>query len=176
MALMGLCWSFLLAGCASWERNPVSPKPGYGYVDIVSPTNEVLYLEVAAKAYNKQTFKTVYSKLKAAPGGVLRLALHLGEQRLRVTVLNAVTEHPAEVDLIVAEGKVIPVQVQFRAGAETSVATKEVTIRSGLRGFGRNTTMRAQQDSIYTIVVTVQSPVGYQPKQLMPYYQAGSIQ
>src|SRR5881394_3327408 len=61
--------------CASINENPPSAKPHKGYVDFYSPGNTSLYWDVKRADPGSGDFKTVFSKLKPLPGGVLRLEL-----------------------------------------------------------------------------------------------------
>ncbi len=156
-------------GCVGPNVNPRGPKANKGYVDFYSPGDSHLYWSVKRSDRAGGDFKTVFFKLRPLPDRVLRLELEPGPQRFQITFLNRVIEAPAIVQVEVQGGKVTPVRIDLVPVQEASVALREEQFGANVRGAGRKTTYSTEAGVMRRIVVSVQPPASYQPKDQTHY-------
>jgi hypothetical protein len=160
----------LLSGCASPNLNPPQARAHTGYVDFYAESASELNWDVARFEAGAQSYKTVFSELKAPPGGVLRLAFSPGHYRLRVTFLNRVVREPALVEVEVKDGMVTPVRVVLIADGATQIQTKEEQRGKTFNGrTGRSTKFGSEESTAYMISAEASAPKPYQVKDLTPY-------
>ena len=159
----------VFASFASISANPPSAKAHKGYVDFYSPANTNLYWEVKRSDQADGDFKTVFSKLKPLPDGVLRLELNPGPHQFQITFLNRLIEAPLILMVPVQEGMVTPVRVELLPVAETSVQQKQEYFGPTFRGSGRKLRYSGQLGTVERILASIQSPVPYQPKEQVNY-------
>lgn len=162
--------ALLAPGCATRNVNPPQARANTGYVDFHADASAGLSWEVARFDELKRAFQRVSSELAPPPGGVLRLEFAPGHHRLRVTFLNRVVTKPAEVEVEVQDGKVLPVRVTLTEAGTTLVRTKEESRGGTAYGrYGRRTKIGSDESVIYDISAVAAPPVAYQPKEQMPY-------
>jgi len=157
-------------GCTTPNANPPQARANTGYVDFYADPPGELNWDVASFDERTQSFESVFSELEPVPNGVLRLAFVPGHHRLRVTFLNRVTDKPAEVEVEVMDGKIIPVRVTLTAGDTVNVNTQKESRGPTAKGrFGRRTKFGTDESVMYSLSATVEPPVPYQPKERMSY-------
>jgi hypothetical protein len=151
--------------CASSNVNPPQAKPHKGYVDFYCPGNTNVFWDVKRADPGTEAYKTVFSRLKPLPEGVLRLELAPGLYQFKITFLNRVIHAPLTVQVRVQEGMVTPVKVELVPMGETSVASKQQEVGVNVSGAGRKTTYSTQAGTIERLVASVQPPTAYRPKE-----------
>lgn len=159
----------LCTSCATTNTNPPVAKPHTGYVDFYSPGNPPLSWEVKRWDPKADAFKTVFSKVKPLPGGVLRLESAPGLQRFQITFLNRVVQTPAVTEVRVEEGMVTPVKVELLALGQTSVVSKEQEVGANIQGAGRKTQYSTQAGTVNQLVASAQPPMPYRPQEQTRY-------
>jgi len=165
LLLLGL----IVAGCASPSVNPPQARANTGYVDFHADSSGLCW-EVARFNERAQQYQRIFSELKPPPAGILRLALAPGRHRLRVTLLNRVVIQPAELDVEVPDGKIVPVRVTLSPAGTTQVQTKEENRGGTAKGrFGRRTIIGSTESVMYSISAVAHLPVAYQVKERMSY-------
>lgn len=166
LAAIGL----LVAGCATPNVNPPQARANTGYVDFHADPSAGLSWEVARWEDRSQDFQRVFWDLEPPSGGVLRLAFAPGRHRLRVTFLNRVITKPAELEVEVQDGKILPVRVTLTEAGTTLVRTKEENRGGTAYGrYGRRTKIGSDETVMHDISAVAAPPVAYQPREQMPY-------
>jgi hypothetical protein len=159
-----------VSGCATQNVNPPRACAHTGYVDFHADSSGALYWQVARFDERARKFQNVFSDLKPPPDGVLRLAFAPGHHRLQVTFLNRVIAKPAEVEVEVQDGKIIPVGVTLTEAGTALVVTKELSRGGTVKGtYGRRTEISSNESIMYGLSAVADPPAAYQTKERMPY-------
>jgi hypothetical protein len=157
-------------GCATPNVNPPQARANTGYADFRADPAGELYWQVERFDDRAQAFKEVFSELEPPTGGFLRLAFAPGHYRLRVTFLNRVITQPAEVEVGVQDGKIIPVRVVLTSAGTTQVETRKVSRGGTVRGrYGQRTRLGSNETAMYNLSAVADPPVPYQVKERMSY-------
>jgi hypothetical protein len=157
-------------GCATRNVNPHQARANTGYVDFHAGPSAELSWEVSRWDDRSRDFDLVFWDLDPPPGGILRLAFAPGRHRLRVAFLNCVVKKPAEVEVEVQDGKILPIRVKLTEAGTTVVETKEQERGGTAFGrYGRRTKFGSEEMMMYDIAIAVAPPVAYQPREQMPY-------
>jgi hypothetical protein len=157
-------------GCATKNVNPPKARANTGYVDFYAGPSAGLGWEVSRWNERSRDFDLVFWDLDPPPGGILRLAFAPGRHRLRIAFLNCVIKKPAEVEVEVQNGKVLPVRVTLTEAGTTVVTTKEQERGGTAFGrYGRRTKFGSEEMVMYDVSVAAAPPEAYQPKEKMPY-------
>jgi hypothetical protein len=139
-------------------------------VDFHADPGCVLWWEVERFNEGAQSFNSVVSEFKPPHAGVLRLAFPPGRFRLRVTFLNRVIAKPAEIEIEVQDGRIIPVRVTLTAAGVVYVRTEQESRGGTAKGrYGRRTRFGSDESVSYSVSAVAASPVTYQPKARMSY-------
>ncbi len=158
------------AGCASPNVNPPQARARTGYVDFQAAGAAELFWQVERFDDPALRFKKIVSELAPPAGGFLRLAFPPGSCRLRITVLNRVIARPAEIDVEVPDGNIVPIRVQFTPTGSVMVATREKSRGGTAKGrYGRRTQFGSDETARYNLSAVADLPVAYQFKEQMPY-------
>jgi hypothetical protein len=157
-------------GCASPNVNPPRPKARTGYVDFFTSPPEALAWEVRMYGATTNKFKTVYFDVRPVEGGVLRLAFPPGRHQLRVTCVNRVVFHPAEIEVEVRDGRITPLRITLTEAGIAMVRTKEQSTGSTAYGrYGRRTKIDSDETMMFDVSVTADAPIEYQPRDRLLY-------
>lgn len=160
------------AGCASPNVNPPTARPNTGYVDFYTETNSELAWQVQRFDPAAKQFKIVFADLDPLKDPILRLAFAPGEYRFQVTFLNRVIAKPAQLDVRVEAGRIIPVQVTLTEAGTAFTQTKSTTYGSTIRGrIGRRTKVGSYETVMWNVAAVSRSSQPYQPKEQMNYAQ-----
>ena len=161
-----------LSACATQNVNPPQARPHTGYVDLHVESADDLSWDVARFDEGAQKLRRVFSAVKPPSAGVLRLAFAPGRCRLQVTFLNRPITQPAEVEVEVQDGKILPILIKFIEAGNATVVTKETSRGATVYGrYGRNTKVGTSETATYSLSAVVAPPAAYQPKANMPYAQ-----
>jgi len=161
---------FIASGCASANVDAPAARANTGCVDFYSTTDAELCWDVREAGGSDNDFRTLFSDVKPVRGDVLRLAFSPGHHRLRVTFLNRVILKPAEVDVVVENGKVTPVRVDLTGTGATTVLSKQTTMGGTPSGRGgRRTKISSEETVLFDISAVADAAVPYRPKEQMPY-------
>jgi len=156
--------ALLAAGCASANLNPPRARANTGYVDLYAPSAGDLWWEVARFDDRTRNFAVVYSEFNPPKGGVVRLALAPGHNRMRVTFLNRDIVQPAEIEVDVQDGRISPVRVVLTEGGASLVQTKSM----GWAGYRRHK-VATHESVTYEISAVVAPSVPYEIKEKLSY-------
>lgn len=158
----------LVAGCASPNVDPPTPRAHTGYVDFFA-NDENLYWQVdqiEADGKTKQIF-TLFAPLNEH---ILRLAFAPGHYRFRVTFMNHVIRTPGVIEVDVQDGMITPVQVTLDDVGEVLVQSKQVQGGATYFGhYGRNTRITDSANTMYQVDLAAGPVSTYKPKAAMPY-------
>src|SRR3989442_15204930 len=77
-----------VAGCATRDVNPPQARANTGYVDFHAESSDELNWEVVRFDDRTQSFRNLYSELKAPTGGGFRPGLAPGPHPVRATFLT----------------------------------------------------------------------------------------
>jgi hypothetical protein len=166
LAALGLA----VAGCASPDVNPSQPRSNMGYADFYADASLELSWEVTAFDEHARDFRPLFWDTEPPKDGVLRLALTPGPHRLRIAFLNWVISSPAELEVVVENGRITPVRVTLTEAGTGLVLSKETSPGGTAYGrFGRRTKIRSKEMAMYQLSAVAAPPVAYRPKADMPY-------
>jgi hypothetical protein len=158
------------SGCATQNVNPPQARANTGYVDFHAGSANELCWQVECFDERAQSFKKVFSELEPPAGGFLRLAFAPGHQRLRVTVLNRVIARPAEVEVEVPDGNIIPVRVTLTPAGTALVETREVSHGGTAKGrYGRRTKYGSDETTMFQLRAEAELPTSYRVKEQTSY-------
>jgi hypothetical protein len=161
---------FIASGCASANVNPARARANTGYVDLYSTTDAELCWDVRVADAPGDRFRTIFSDVKPVPGDVLRLAFTPGHHWLRVTFLNRVVKEPVDVEVVVEDGKIMPVRITLTEISPTTVLSRQTTMGGTPAGRGgRRTRINSDETVMFVLSAMTGRPVPFQPKQQMPY-------
>jgi hypothetical protein len=170
LLLLSAVLALWVSGCATPDVNPPSARANTGYVDFHADPAEELCWQIERFDDGAQRFKTAFSELNPPVVGVLRLAFAPGHHRLRVTFMNRVIVQPAEIEVEVQDGKIIPVRVTLSAAGATQVATREVSRGGTAKGrYGQRTRYGSDSSVSYRLSAVAETPLAYQLREQMPY-------
>jgi hypothetical protein len=164
--LVAVCFA---AGCSSLNVNPPSPRPGTGYADFYCDPKEELWWDIQ----NLETHHSVFSEVKPAPGGLVRLALKPGRYKVAVSFLNCIILQPTTVEFEIKDGLITPIRATLAESGTATVTTKDTYRGSTVYGrYGRSTRLRASEDTVFRVNAEVQPAVPYTPKAQVPYAES----
>jgi hypothetical protein len=165
LVLAGLL-AFGSAGCVTTNVNPPQAQANTGYVDFHADGGDELFWQVERFEEPSQSYNKVFSELAAPKDGCLRLAFKPGNHRLRITFLNRVVVQPAEVDVAVTDGKIIPLRVTLTPEGTTLVQTKGYSPGGTAKGhYGLRSKYGSEETVRFRLSAMTAPPAPYQPKE-----------
>jgi len=165
--LIGLI-CLMVAGCASPNVDPPTPRAHTGYVDFFAD-DENLYWQVDQIAPDGKT-KQIFARFAPLNEHILRLAFAPGHYRLRVSFMNHAIRTPGVVDVEVQDEMITPIQVTLVDVGEALVQSKSVQGGATYFGhYGRNTRITDNPNIMYQVDLAAGPAMTYKPKVAMPY-------
>jgi hypothetical protein len=159
----------LEVGCKSANTNSPVARANTGYVDFYASTNAPLSWEI--KQISPET-KTLFSQVNPVTEPIVRIALPPGRYKLQITFLNRAIDKPAELELDVRDGMIIPVKVELQgAGEVSSRRVEETTVGPSVKAPRAGRDIEYPSTALYRITFAPQQPTTYRPKEAMPYSQ-----
>jgi hypothetical protein len=160
----------IVAGCASPNVNPPTPRAHTGYVDFFADDDGLYWQVDQIEADGKA--KQVFYQFAPLNEHILRLAFAPGQYRFRVNFMNHAIRNSGVVEVEVQDGMISPVQVTLVDVGEVLVQSKEVQGGATYFGrYGRNTKIRDNPDIMYQVDLAAGPVSAYKPKAEMPYAQ-----
>lgn len=155
-------------GCKSANTNSPVAKANTGYVDFYAGTNAPLSWEI--KEISPET-KTLFSQINPVTESIVRVAVPPGHYKLQITFLNRTVEKPAELELDVRDGMILPVKVDLQGAGEVSSRRVETSIHQSIKQPRMGRDIEYPSANLYRISVVPQQPIAYRSKEAMPYFR-----
>jgi hypothetical protein len=161
----------MVAGCASPNVNPPSPRAHTGYVDFFAD-DDGLYWQVDQIEPDGKA-KQVFYQFAPLNEHILRLAVAPGHYRFRVSFMNHAIRTPGDVEVEVQDEMITPVQLTLVDVGEALVQSKQVQGGATYFGhYGRNTKITDNPNIMYQVNLAAGPLSAYKPKADMPYAKA----
>ena len=158
----------MVAGCASPNVNPPTPRAHTGYVDFFAD-DDGLYWQVDQIEADGKTNQVFY-QFAPLNEHILRLAFAPGQYRFRVSFMNHAIRTPGDVNVEVQDEMITPVQVTLVDVGEALVQSKQVQGGATYFGhYGRNTRITDNPNIMYQVDLASGPASAYKPKAAMPY-------
>ena len=160
----------IVAGCASPNVDPPTPRAHTGYVDFFAD-DENLYWQVDQIEADGKT-KQIFSLFAPLNEHILRLAFAPGHYQFRVTFMNHAIRTPGVVNVEVQDEMITPVQVTMVDVGEALVQSRQVQGGATYFGhYGRNTRITDNPNIMYQVNLAAGPVSTYKPKAAMPYFK-----
>ncbi len=170
---LGALTCIVVVGCSSPNVNPAAPRANTGYVDFYTDSDLGLSWKVQRGTEPGGEMRPVFSEFKPIEGNILRLAVPPGDQRFEVWFNNQVTTGPQTVAAKIASAKVTPVHVTLSPAGSASVVNNSYEYRPTVHGSRRVTRVATEDQKVFQISASAETPQDYKPKEQMPYFHPG---